>query len=122
MVVVEATQVKRESTYKNIIQEYRYKKQQINELLTSLTSKEVYKWFVSDMKKIINCKKVKADGATPVRQNDLLVLLDLVQGRPEPTPSNRSEEEMNMDGGVDSEVNNNLCKGDKQHQVTSVII
>ena len=41
---------------------------------------------VADLKKMINWKKVKADGVTPTRQKELLVFWDLLQGRPEPTP------------------------------------
>ena len=43
-------------------------------------------------------------------------------GEAKPTPSKRSEEDMDIDGGVNSEVENALCKGDEQHQVTSFII
>ena len=71
---------------------------------------------------MINCKKVKSDGATPVSNKYLFLLWDLVQGRPKPTLPKRSEEEMDMDGGVDSEVDVNLCEGNEQHQVTSVPI
>ena len=71
---------------------------------------------------MINWKKVKADGVTPARKKDLLVLWDLVRGRHEPTLPKRSEEEMDMDGGVDSEVDNYLCEVNEQHQVTSVLI
>ena len=60
------------------------------------------KWSVSDLKKLINWKKVKADSATIARKKDLLVLWDLVRGRPEPTLPKWSEEEMDMYGGVDS--------------------
>ena len=87
-----------------------------------LASKEVDKWSVADLKKMSNSKKVKADGATPARKKDLHVLWGLVRGRPEPTPPKRSEEEMDMDGGVDSEVDDDLCEGDEQHQVTPVLI
>ena len=89
---------------------------------SALASKEVDKWSVYDLKKMINWNKVKADSATPARKKDLLLLWDLVRGRPEPTPPKRSEEEMDMDGGIVSEVNGNLCEGDKQHQATSVLI
>ena len=80
------------------------------------------KWYISDLKKIINWKKVKAYGAMPARKKDPIVLWGLVWGRPEPTLPEWCEEDMDMDGGVDSEVNNNLREGDKQHQVTSVLI
>ena len=56
------------------------------------------KWSVAEPKKIINRKKVKDDGATPARKKDLLVLWDLVRGRPKLTPPKRSEEDMDMDG------------------------
>ena len=58
---------------------------------------------------MINWKKVKADGATPARKKDLLVLWNLVRGRPEPTPPKRSEEEMDMDEGFDFEYDVALC-------------
>ena len=70
----EYARVKQEGMYKNKIQECRDKKHQINELLTLLVSKEVNKWSVADLKKMINWKKVKADGTTHVRKKDLLVL------------------------------------------------
>ena len=66
------------------------------------------KWSVSDLKKLINWKKFKVDSATIARKKDLIVLWDLVRGRTEPIPENRSEEEMDMYGGVDSEFDNNL--------------
>ena len=53
---------------------------------------------VADLKEMINWKKVKADGATPARKKDLLVLWDLVWGRPKTTMPKRYEEEMDMDG------------------------
>ena len=87
-----------------------------------IDSKEVDKQYVSDLNKIINWKKVKADGTTPLRNKDLLVLWNLMRGRPKPTPPKRSEEEMDMDRGVDSKDNNNLCKGDAHNQVSSVLI
>ena len=118
----EAARVNQEGTYKNNIQEYRYKKQQINELITSLASKEVDKWSVVDLKKIINWKKFKADGATPARKEDLIVLWELVRGRPKPTLPKRPKEEMDMDRLVGSEVDGDLCEGNEQHQVTSVLI
>ena len=71
---------------------------------------------------MINWKLVKADGATPARKKYLLVLWDLVRGRPKPTSPKRPEEEIDMDGGFDSEVKDDLCKGDEQHQVISVLI
>ena len=71
------------------------------------------KWSVADLKKIINWKKVKDDGVTPEMKKDLLVLWDLVWGRPEPTPPKRSEEDMDMVGRVDSEVGDDLCEGDE---------
>ena len=43
----------------------------------------------------------------------MIVLWELVRVRPEPTPPKRSEEEMYMDGGVNSEVNDDLCEGDE---------
>ena len=64
-------------------------------------------WYVSDLKKSINWKKIKADGATPARKKDLIVLWDLEQRRPEPTSPKQSEEDMDMDLGVNSEVNYN---------------
>ena len=85
-------------------------------------SKEVERWYVSNLKKMINWKKVKTDGVKPTKNKDLLVLWGLVQGRPGPTWSKRSEEEMYMYGGVNAKVNNNLCKGNEQNQVTSVLI
>ena len=118
----EATRVKQEGTYTNNTQEYRDKKQHINELITSLASKEVDKWSVADLKKTINWKKVNANGATPERNKDLLVLWDMVRGKTETTPPKRSKEEMGIDGEVDYEYDNNLCEGDDQNQVTSVII
>ena len=57
---------------------------------------------------MINGKKVKADGATPARKKDLLVLWNLVRGRPEPTPPKRSKE-MDMDEGFDFEYDVALC-------------
>ena len=66
------------------------------------------KWYVAELKKMINWEKVKADGATPVRKKDLLVLWDLVRGRLETTPPKRSKKEMDMYGGVYSEVDDNL--------------
>ena len=81
------------------------------------------KWYVADLNKMINWKKFKADGATPARKKDMLVLWYLVQGGgSNPDPSKRSEEEIYMYGEVDYEFNDNLCKGDKQHQVVSVLI
>ena len=71
---------------------------------------------------MINWKKVKADGVTPARKKDLLVLWDLVRGRPKPTPPKLSEEDMDMDRGFDSEANKDLCEGDENNQVTSVLI
>ena len=79
----EDARVKREGTYKKNIQEYRDRKQNINKLLTSIESKEVDKWSFTDLKKMIHWKKVKADGVTPVRKKGLLVLWNLVRGRPE---------------------------------------
>ena len=58
---------------------------------------------------MVNWKKVKDDGAAPVRKKDLLVLWYLMWGRPESNPPKRSEEDMDIDGGVDSEFNNDLC-------------
>ena len=106
--IKEAARFNREDTYKKSIQEYRDNKQQINELLTLLALKEADKWSVADQKKMVNRKKVKDDGATPARKKDLLVLWDLVRGRPKPTPPKRSKEETDMDGGVDSEDDDNL--------------
>ena len=63
-----------------------------------VASKEVERWYVSDLKKMINWKKVKNDGVKPTKKKDLLVLWGLVQGRPGSNPSKRSEEEMYMDG------------------------
>ena len=71
---------------------------------------------------MINWKKVEADGNIPEITKGLLVLWELVRGRPEPTPQKRSEEEMDMDGGFESEVDDDLCEGNEQHQVTSVLI
>ena len=76
------------------------------------------KWYVADLKKMINWDKVKADGVMPARNKDLLVLWDLVWGRPGLTPPKWSKEDMDMDGGVDSNVDDDLCEGDEQHQVT----
>ena len=80
------------------------------------------KWSVADQKKMINWKKVKIDGATPARNKDLLVLWDLVRGRPKPIPPKRYEEVVDKYGGVESKVDDNLCKVDEQHKVTSVLI
>ena len=74
------------------------------------------KWYVADLKKMIKLNNVKADGETPVRKKGMIVLWVLVWGRPEPTLPKRSEEEMDMN------INNNLCEGGDQHQVTSVLI
>ena len=71
---------------------------------------------------MINWKKFKADGTTPARKKDLLMLWDLVWGRPKPTLPKRSEEEMDMDGGFNSEVDGDICKGGEKHQVPSVLI
>ena len=71
------------------------------------------KWSVSDLNKIINWEKVKADGATPARKKDMLVLSELMWGRTKPTPPKRSKEEMDMYGGVDYAFNDGLCEGDK---------
>ena len=87
-----------------------------------LVSKEVEKWYVADLNKMINWKEVKADGATPVRKKDLLVVWNLVCGRPEPTRPKHSKEDMDMDGGVNSEFDVNLCEGNEQHQVTSILV
>ena len=103
----DAARVKWEGAYKNNIKYYRDKKQQINKLLTLLTSKEVYKWSVADLKKMVNWKKVKYDGLMPARKKDLIVLWDLEQRRPEPTSPKQSEEDMDMDLGVNSEVDYN---------------
>ena len=62
------------------------------------------KWSISDLNKMSNWKKVKSDGVTSVRKKDLLVLWDLEQGRPEPTPQKRYEEEIYIDGGFNYEV------------------
>ena len=78
-----------------------------------LVSKEVDKWSAAELNKMINWKKLKDDGSTPARKKDLLLLWDLVRGRPEPTPPNRSEKEMDIDRGVNSEVNDDLCEGDE---------
>ena len=72
------------------------------------------KWYITDLKKIINWKKVNTDGATLARKKDLLVLWDLVRWR--------SEEDMCIYGGVNSEVFDHLCKVNEQHQSTSVLI
>ena len=71
---------------------------------------------------MINWDKVKADGVMPARNKDLLVLWDLVRGRPEPTPSKRFEGEMDKDAGVESDVDDHLCEVDDQHQFTSVLV
>ena len=118
----EALRVKQEVKYKKNIQEHRDKNQQIKKLLNLLASKELYKWDVSNLKKMINWKKVKADGATPSRKKTLLVLWDLVRRRTKPNLPKRSDEEMDMNGVFDSEIYDGLCKGDEKHQVTSVII
>ena len=80
-----------------------------------LASKEVYNWYVADLNKIINWKNFKADGVTPARKNELLVLWDLVRGVPKPTPSKRTKEDMDMDRRVESDSNKNLYKGNKQY-------
>ena len=80
------------------------------------------KWYVDDLKKMINWKKVKADGATPARKKYLRMLWGLVWGRPEPTLPKRSKEKMDMDGGFNTEVDGDLCEGCENHQVTSVLI
>ena len=41
---------------------------------------------------------------------------------PKSTLPKRSEEEMDMDGGFNSDIDGNLCEGGEQHQVTSVLI
>ena len=46
----------------------------------------------------------------------------LVWVRPEPTLPKRSEEEMDMDGEVEYDVDDDLCEVNDQHQVTSVVI
>ena len=56
------------------------------------------KWSISDLNKMSNWKKVKSDGVTSVRKKDLLVLWDLVWGRPKTTMPKWYEEEMDMDG------------------------
>ena len=71
---------------------------------------------------MIKWKKIKADYAMPARRKDLIFLWDLVRRGGETTPPKRFEEDIDMDRGVDSEVDDNLCKGDKQHEVTSVLI
>ena len=83
-----------------------------------IASKEGDKWSVADLNKMIKCKRFKSDSETLARKKDLIVLWDLVQGRPKPTLPKRSEEEMDMYGGVDFEVLNDLCEGDEQHQAT----
>ena len=120
--IKDAEHLKREGAYKNNTQEYMDKKQYINEILTLLASKEVDKWSVADLKKMINWKKAEADGVMPARKKNLLVLWDLVWRRPKLTPPKRFEEEMDMDGGVDSEVDDDLYEGNEQHQVISVLI
>ena len=50
------------------------------------------------------------------------MLCYLVWGGPEPTLPKRSEEEMDMDGEVEYDVDDDLCEVNDQHQVTSVII
>ena len=70
------------------------------------------------MKKMINWKKVKADNAMPARKKNIIVLWDLVRVKPGPPPPKRYEEEIYMDGGVESEFDNDLCEGNEQHQVT----
>ena len=65
---------------------------------------------------------VQRTSATPDRKKDLLVLWYLVRGRPKSTQPKRSEEDMDMDVGVDSEVDDNLCECNKQHQFKSVLI
>ena len=77
---------------------------------------------VSDLRKIINWKKFKADGATPARKKDLILLWDLVRGRPKLTPPKRSKEEMDMDVGVYYNSIEDLCEGNEQNHVTSVLI
>ena len=87
-----------------------------------LASKEVENWSVSDLKKIINWKEVKDDGATPARKKYLLVSWDLVWGRPEPTLPKQSEEDTDMYLAVDSDTDDDLCKFDDQHQLSSILI
>ena len=71
---------------------------------------------------MINWKKVNTDGVTPERNKELLVLWNLVQGKIEPTLAKQSKWEMDMDGGVNYEVDADLCKGGDQHQFMSVLI
>ena len=80
------------------------------------------KWSVADLNKMINWKKFEADGATPERKKDLLVLWDLIRGRPKPTPPKRFEEYMHMDGSIYYDVKDDLCKFGDQNQVTSFLI
>ena len=112
--------VKQEGMYKNNIQDYRHKKQQINKLLTSLTSKELDKWSISDLNKIINQKKVKDDDETHVRKKNLFFVVGpgLREAQTHPTEAVRGGDGwMSWLWG-----RQRLCKDDKQHQFTPVLI
>ena len=50
------------------------------------------------------------------------MLWDLVQGKPEPILPNQSKEDMDMNGGVNYEVDADLCKGGDHRQFISVLI
>ena len=58
---------------------------------------------------MINWKKFKADGTTPARKKDLLMLWELVWGRTEPTLPKRSEKDMDMDVAFNPDVDGDLC-------------
>ena len=88
----ESARVKLEGTYKKNIQEKRNKNMQYNKVLPLIVSKEVDKWSVAELKRMINWKKVKADGATPARKKNLIMLWDLVKGGGELTLPKRSKE------------------------------
>ena len=57
---------------------------------------------------MINWNNFKAGVAATERKKDLLALWYLVWGRPKLATPNNSEEEMDMYGGFDSEVNKDL--------------
>ena len=41
-------------------------------------------WFIDELNRMLNWKKVEDDGATPAIKKQVIVLWDLVQGRPNP--------------------------------------